>query len=53
MVLIPIENYRKIQSAIDSHKEQAKQIRSDNITRLEEALLIAEELNITQLQMLI
>ncbi len=44
-----IENYRKkIQSAIDSHKEQAKQIRSDNITRLEEALLIAEELNITQ-----
>jgi len=42
-----IENYRKkIQSAIDSHKEQAKQIRADNITRLKEALLIAEELDI-------
>jgi chain length determinant protein (polysaccharide antigen chain regulator) len=44
-----IKNYRKkIQSAIDSHKEQAKQVRSDNIARLKEALLIAEELNITQ-----
>lgn len=42
-----IENYRKkLQSAIDSHKVQAKQIRSDYITRLEEALLIAEALNI-------
>ena len=42
-----IENYRKkLQSAIDSHKVQAKQIRSDNITRLEEALLIAEALDI-------
>ena len=42
-----IENYRKkIQSAIDSHKDQAKQIRADNITRLKEALLIAEELDI-------
>mgnify|MGYP001333460182 FL=1 len=42
-----IENYRKkIQSAIDSHKNQAKQIRADNITRLKEALLIAEELDI-------
>ena len=42
-----IANYRKkLQSAIDSHKVQAKQIRSDYITRLEEALLIAEALNI-------